>query len=79
MVRADILHTVSGEPLENAVVIAGPGRTIEWVGAADEATLPDGVEVLDAAVVTPGLVDAHTVVGLSGTLNGNVGRVRDRD
>ena len=79
VVRADLLHTVSGEPLENAVVIAGAGGTIEWVGPADEATLPDGVEVLEAAVVTPGLVDAHSVVGLSGALNSNVGAVRDQD
>ena len=79
VVRADLLHTVSGEPLENAVVIAGAGGTIEWVGPADEATLPDGVEVLEAAVVTPGLVDTHSVVGLSGALNSNVGAVRDQD
>ena len=79
VVRADLLHTVSGEPLENAVVIAGAGGTIEWVGPADEASIPDGVEVLEAAVVTPGLVDAHSVVGLSGALNSNVGQVRDQD
>ena len=79
VVRADILHTVSGEPLENAVVIAADDGTIEWVGPADEAPIPDGVEVLEAAVVTPGLVDAHSVVGLSGALNSNVGQVRDQD
>ena len=79
VVRADLLHTVSGEPIENAVVIAGADGTIEWVGPADEATLPAGVEVLEAAVVTPGLVDAHSVVGLSGALNSNVGAVRDQD
>ena len=79
VVRADLLHTISGEPLEDAIVIAGAGGTIEWVGPADEATLPDGVEVLEAAVVTPGLVDAHSVVGLSGALNSNVGAVRDQD
>ena len=78
VVRADLLHTVSGEPLENAVVIAGAGGTIEWIGPADEATLPDGVEVLEAAVVTPGL-DAHSVVGLAGALNSNAGQVRDQD
>lgn len=79
VVRADLLHTVSGAPIENAVVIAGADGTIEWVGPADEASLPDGVEVLEAAVVTPGLVDAHSVVGLSGALNSNVGAVRDQD
>jgi imidazolonepropionase-like amidohydrolase len=32
-------------------------------------TVPPGVEVLTAAVVTPGLIDAHSVVGLTGYLN----------
>ncbi len=78
-VRAEILHTVAGEPLENAVVIAGADGAIEWVGPAAEADIPDDMEVLEAAVVTPGLVDAHSVVGLSGALNSNAGQVRDQD
>ena len=78
-VRADTLHTVSGPPIENAVVIAGADGRIDWLGPADEANIPDGVDVLEAAVVTPGLVDARSVVGLSGALNSNVGPVRDQD
>lgn len=78
-VRAGTLHTVSGAPIENAVVIAGAEGRIEWVGPAAEANIPDGVNVLEAAVVTPGLVDARSVVGLSGALNSNVGPVRDQD
>ena len=78
-VKAGVLHTVSGSPIENAVVIAGADGRIEWVGPAADANIPDGVEVLEAAVVTPGLVDAHSVVGLSGALNSNVGPVRDQD
>jgi len=31
--------------------------------------VPVGMTVIDAAVVTPGLIDAHTVVGLAGYLN----------
>ena len=78
-VRAETLHTVSGPPIQNAVVIAGADGKIEWVGPAADANIPDGVEVLEAAVVTPGLVDPHSVVGLSGALNSNVGPVRDQD
>ena len=78
-VRAEVLHTVSGEPLEDAVVIAGADGRIEWVGPAADADIPGGVELLEAAVVTPGLVDAHSVVGLSGALNSNAGQVRDQD
>ncbi len=78
-VRAETLHTVSGPPMQNAVVIAGADGKIEWVGPAADANIPDGMEVLEAAVVTPGLVDPHSVVGLSGALNSNVGPVRDQD
>ena len=78
-VRAETLHTVSGPPIQNAVVIAGADGKIEWVGPAADANIPDGVDVLEAAVVTPGLVDPHSVVGLSGALNSNVGPVRDQD
>ena len=78
-VRAGILHTISGPPIEDAVVIAGADGRIEWVGPASEADIPAGVEVLEAAVATPGLVDAHSVVGLSGALNSNEGQVRDQD
>ncbi len=78
-VRAETLHTVSGPPIRNAVVIAGADGKIEWVGPAADANIPDGTRVLEAAVVTPGLVDPHSVVGLSGALNSNVGPVRDQD
>ena len=78
-VRAGTLHTVSGDAIENAVVIAGADGRIAWVGPAAEADIPDGTDVLEAAVVTPGLVDARSVVGLSGALNSNVGPVRDQD
>ena len=63
---ADLLHTASGERSREPRVIAGPDGTIEWVGPADEATLPDGVDVLQAAVVAPGLHDAHPVGGPAG-------------
>lgn len=78
-VRAETLHTVSGPVMEDAVVIAGADGAIDWVGPAADADIPAGVEVLEAAVVTPGLVDAHSVVGLAGALNSNVGPVRDQD
>ncbi|MYD72619.1 MAG: amidohydrolase family protein [Acidobacteria bacterium] len=65
--------------MEDAVVIAGADGAIDWVGPAADADIPAGVEVLEAAVVTPGLVDAHSVVGLAGALNSNVGPVRDQD
>jgi imidazolonepropionase-like amidohydrolase len=67
-IRARTVHTMAGEPIENGVVLVRESR-IEAVGPATTLTVPDGYQVLDAAVVTPGLVDAHSVVGLAGILN----------
>jgi imidazolonepropionase-like amidohydrolase len=42
---------------------------IKSVGKAADVQIPDGWKALDAAVVTPGLIDAHSTVGLSGLYN----------
>ena len=59
---------MEGAPIENGVVLIRDGQ-IERVGPAGTVAIPDGYRVLDAAVVTPGLVDARGTVGLSGILN----------
>ena len=67
-VRGETVYTMAGAPLKDGVVIVRGGR-IERVGPASEVQVPAGMRVLSAKVVTPGLVDAHTVVGLTGYLN----------
>ncbi|MGY0504103.1 amidohydrolase family protein [Luteimonas sp. e5] len=67
-VRAGLLHTMEGEPIADGVVLIRDGR-IAAVGPAATVTIPEGIEVLQAAVVTPGLIDAHSVVGLAGYMN----------
>jgi len=67
-VRGDIVHTVSGEAIKDGVVVVEDGK-ISAIGPAASVPVPDGFEVLRAKVVTPGLIDAHTVIGLAGHLN----------
>jgi imidazolonepropionase-like amidohydrolase len=67
-VRGRIVHTQAGAPLENGVVLVRGGK-IAAVGPAGSVPIPAGLEVLEAAVVTPGLIDAHTSLGLAGALN----------
>jgi imidazolonepropionase-like amidohydrolase len=67
-VVAGRVHTVSGGTLSDAVVLVEDGK-IKDVGPRNRVVVPPGTPTLTAAVVTPGLIDAHSVVGLSGALN----------
>ncbi|MEZ5312213.1 MAG: amidohydrolase family protein [Thermoanaerobaculia bacterium] len=67
-VRAQKLHTMAGAAIDDGVVVVENGR-ITAVGPAASVAIPAGARILTAAVATPGLVDAHSVVGLSGYLN----------
>jgi imidazolonepropionase-like amidohydrolase len=67
-VRGEMVHTMAGEPIRDGIVIIRDGRIAE-VGPASSVRVPEGFRTLTARVVTPGLIDARTVVGLSGYLN----------
>jgi imidazolonepropionase-like amidohydrolase len=67
-IHGDMVHTMAGPPIKDGLVIVAEGK-IARVGAAKDVPVPDGARVLRGRVVTPGLVDAHTVVGLTGYLN----------
>ena len=67
-VRADTLHTQAGPPIADGVVLIDAGRIVA-VGPASEVEVPAGWPVREAAVVTPGLVDARSSVGLAGWFN----------
>lgn len=67
-VKADILYTMAGEPVTDGVVLIRDGK-IERVGSQSRISIPDEYTVYEAAVVTPGLIDARTVVGLAGYYN----------
>jgi imidazolonepropionase-like amidohydrolase len=67
-VRGETVYTMAGPAIRDGVVLIGGGK-IERVGPAAEVPVPAGYRLLKAKVVTPGLIDAYTVVGLSGYLN----------
>ena len=66
-IRAQKLHTMNGAAIENGVVVIEGGK-VAAIGGAD-TPIPAGMKVIEAAVATPGLIDAHSVVGLAGILN----------
>src|SRR5438876_304186 len=67
-VRGDTIYSMSGAPIKDGIILLRNGQ-IEKVGPAAEVQIPDGTKTLSAKVVTPGLIDAHTIVGLQGYLN----------
>lgn len=67
-IKAERIHTVSGAVIENGVVVIKGGKIVA-VGTERQVQAPAGMRVLTAKVATPGLVDAHSVVGLAGYLN----------
>jgi imidazolonepropionase-like amidohydrolase len=67
-VRGDTVYTMAGEPIDDGMIIIQNGK-ITAVGKADTIKVPEGFRVLKAKIVTPGLIDAHCTVGLSGILN----------
>ena len=67
-VRGDRVYTMAGPSIQDGVVLLRDGK-VERVGPSSEVAIPQGYRLLTARVVTPGLIDAHTVVGLAGYLN----------
>lgn len=67
-IRGETVYTMAGSPLRPGVVLIRDGK-IAAVGAPAAVELPTGTRVLEARIVTPGLIDAHATVGLSGLLN----------
>lgn len=67
-VKGETIWTMAGEPITNGVVLINNGK-IEAVGTAAQIKIPANYRVISAKVVTPGLIDAHSVIGLNGYLN----------
>ena len=68
-IHAAEIHTMAGAPISDGVVLIGRDGKIEKVGRAADVAIPAGYRTLTAKVATPGLVDAHSVVGLAGAMN----------
>src|SRR5690554_2142376 len=67
-VVGDTIYTMAGEKIVNGVVLIKDDK-IETVGLQSEIEIPADYKIVKGKVVTPGLIDAHSVVGLSGIYN----------
>ena len=59
---------MSGKPILDGVILIEDGK-IKAIGPVGEVVIPKGVPIIAVAEVTPGLIDAHSVCGLSGAWN----------
>ncbi|MEE9390993.1 MAG: amidohydrolase family protein [Planctomycetota bacterium] len=70
-IKGDKVYPIAAAVIENGVVLVGKDGKIEAVGSASSIKIPDGYRVLQGKVVTPGLIDGRSVVGLAGQYNRN--------
>ncbi len=75
-ILAGRIHTVSHGIIRDGAILVEDGKIVA-VGQRGKVEIPKGTPTLTAAVVTPGLIDAHTTVGLSG--GANVAADQDQD
>ncbi len=68
VILAGRLHTVAKGTIENGAVLVRDGK-IAYAGPRQGFQIPAGVPVMAANAVTPGLIDAHSVVPLAGEYN----------
>ncbi|MDF1787930.1 MAG: hypothetical protein P1U82_18850, partial [Verrucomicrobiales bacterium] len=67
-IQGGTVHTMEGPAITNGVILIKDGK-IEAVGSAESITIPEDYQKRQVPVVIPGVIDAHTTVGLSGILN----------
>lgn len=70
-IKAATIYTMrdaQGGIVQNGTIVITDGK-IAAIGPSASITIPAGHRVLEAAVATPGLIDAHATVGLTGIFN----------
>lgn len=65
-IKAETIHSATGNPITNGVILIKNGK-IEAVGT--NLSIPSAYTIYEAKAVTPGLIDARSLIGISGALN----------
>lgn len=67
-IKAEVIHTGTGVTIQKGVILIKNG-IIEKIGEESSVLIPEGYKVYTGKVATPGFVDAHSSLGLSGIYN----------
>ena len=65
-IRYGTLHTNAGDPEKNGTLLV-QGDRVTAIGP--EVAIPEGARIVDAACVTPGLINCHAHLEMSGEAN----------
>jgi imidazolonepropionase-like amidohydrolase len=68
VVLAGRLHTVAKGTIADGAILVRDGKIVS-AGPRKELEIPAGAPIVSAVAVSPGLIDAHSVVPLTGELN----------
>ena len=68
LVIGETVYTMAGEPIANGAILIQRGK-FAAIGKAEDLLKREHDQIIRAKVITPGLIDAHSTVGLSGILN----------
>lgn len=77
-IKGKTIYTMAGAPLVDGMVLVKNGK-IERMGMDGKVRIPDGYEILEAKVVTPGFIDMRSIVGLSGAYNVDADQDQDEE
>lgn len=67
-VKAETIYTMAGDPIQNGTILINKNK-IEAVGPSSEITIPTDYKIVEGKIVTPGMIDVRSVVGLAGIYN----------
>ncbi|MBX3418600.1 MAG: amidohydrolase family protein [Pirellulaceae bacterium] len=67
-IQGAVIYTMAGEPIRDGVVLVEGGK-ISAIGTRTTINIPANYQIIEAQVVTPGLIDAHATAGLTGIYN----------
>jgi len=68
LILAGRIHTVANGSIDDGAILLRDGKIVA-IGKRDEVAVPKGIPIVSALEVTPGLIDAHSVVPLDGEYN----------
>lgn len=68
-IHGETIYPVSGAPIKDGLILVSRDGRLAYVGPAAGQMYTADHRVVRAKVVTPGLIDAHATVGLSGVNN----------